>query len=141
MNLPSKADTLPERLDEAATEFARARLAFAEVRQEPKATAMHFYRLRDLALAALDLCRCLASEAGMPSPLQTAPLDHAMASLLGDNRELQQAVDTLSGLANAHVFAFMADPPEAVLQVGHAASTVVGEFLDLALGDTYAVLD
>jgi len=127
------------RLAAAAEEFMRAREAFEADGADAPVTHITYYRLRDLALSTVDLCRELLRLHGADVDDHAASVLEGMRAIVGQDRQVLDALETLAGLRNAHVFAFMSAPPESVIAAGRAASLAVGAFLDGFLGDTYAV--
>lgn len=123
----------PSRLAAAAAELIRARAALDA---EPEGE-LTYYRLRDLALASVDLTREMLRAAGVTVGEDMRSVVDGMSTLVGDDREVIDAMQTLVGLTNAHVLAFMPRPPTRPLVAGRAAGVVVAAFVDAILGDDY----
>lgn len=105
----------------AAEEFLRAHAAFEHAMQ----SGLHddpvtYYRLRDVALASVDLAVHLLDGAGRPPASVAQPLAE------------------LRGLTTAHVLGFMRGRPERVLHAGRAAAALIAALLDSVLGDHYS---
>ncbi len=126
----------PDALSAAASEFMRAREQLLAASDDP--CDLPLYRLRDVALATMDLARELLVAAGVDVAGDTSSIKAAMIELAGNDGEVVMALDTLSGLTNAHLFHFLSSPPEQVLETGRSASIVIAGFLDALLGDLYS---
>ncbi len=108
----------------AASEFARAQAALAAAIDGAGETdPLTYYRLRDLAIAAVGLADLIGARLEV--------------DLRAGEDELARAIAMLDGLKSAHVFAFMGSRPVRVVAAGRAAGVVVGALLDAAVGDGY----
>lgn len=119
--LAVRLDTREGARERAASEFLRAHAAFEQaMRDGLHRDPVLYYRLRDVALASVDLAQFLLDDGGRMPAAIALPLQE------------------LRGLTTAHVLGFMSAPPERVLHSGRAAATLIAAVLDSVLGDSYA---